>query len=71
MRLFPLKDAYKIISKQNKGLITLDEFIAFSEIARHEDHFYCILAKDELYLDAPNDPCPCGSGKKYKKCCGK
>ncbi|MBR2904596.1 MAG: SEC-C domain-containing protein, partial [Lentisphaeria bacterium] len=25
--------------------------------------------------DAPqigrNDPCPCGSGKKYKKCCGK
>ncbi|MEA4847920.1 MAG: SEC-C metal-binding domain-containing protein, partial [Clostridiaceae bacterium] len=17
-----------------------------------------------------NDPCPCGSGKKYKKCCG-
>jgi len=23
--------------------------------------------------DTPNrnDPCPCGSGKKYKKCCGK
>jgi len=23
--------------------------------------------------DAPerNSPCPCGSGKKYKKCCGK
>ncbi|QQY80055.1 SEC-C motif-containing protein [Keratinibaculum paraultunense] len=20
---------------------------------------------------SPNDPCPCGSGKKYKKCCGK
>lgn len=19
----------------------------------------------------PNDPCPCGSGRKYKKCCGK
>ncbi|MDR1905879.1 MAG: SEC-C domain-containing protein, partial [Clostridiales bacterium] len=19
----------------------------------------------------PNDPCPCGSGKKYKYCCGK
>ena len=18
----------------------------------------------------PNDPCPCGSGKKYKQCCG-
>lgn len=54
-QLLPLKDAYKIISKQNKGLITLDEFIAFSEIARHEDHFYYILAKDELYLDAPKE----------------
>ncbi|MDP4857336.1 MAG: SEC-C metal-binding domain-containing protein, partial [Desulfobacterales bacterium] len=19
----------------------------------------------------PNDKCPCGNGKKYKKCCGK
>ena len=19
----------------------------------------------------PNDPCPCGSGKKFKKCCGR
>ncbi len=41
--------------------------------------------RDELYKEAkkrgtvrnegakiyPNDPCPCGSGKKYKKCCGK
>ena len=24
--------------------------------------------KIKLY---PNDPCPCGSGKKYKKCCGR
>ncbi|MDN5322542.1 MAG: hypothetical protein PWQ67_996 [Clostridia bacterium] len=23
------------------------------------------------YLIDRNDPCPCGSGKKYKKCCGK
>ena len=29
----------------------------------------------QIKLDTPkvgrNDPCPCGSGKKYKKCCGK
>ena len=25
-------------------------------------------AKPKIY---PNDPCPCGSGKKYKKCCGR
>ena len=23
---------------------------------------------DKIY---PNDPCPCGSGKKYKNCCGR
>ena len=27
-----------------------------------------IVKGDKIY---PNDPCPCGSGKKYKKCCGK
>ena len=25
-------------------------------------------AADKVY---PNDPCPCGSGKKYKQCCGR
>ena len=27
-----------------------------------------IIKETKVY---PNDPCPCGSGKKYKKCCGK
>ena len=27
-----------------------------------------IIKEDKVY---PNDPCPCGSGKKYKKCCGR
>ena len=26
-----------------------------------------IVKETKIY---PNDPCPCGSGKKYKKCCG-
>ena len=25
----------------------------------------------QLKKPAPNDPCPCGAGKKYKKCCGR
>ena len=28
----------------------------------------CGIKEAKVY---PNDPCPCGSGKKYKKCCGK
>ncbi len=27
------------------------------------------IIKDKKIM--PNDPCPCGSGKKYKQCCGK
>ncbi|MGL5260731.1 MAG: SEC-C metal-binding domain-containing protein [Lachnospiraceae bacterium] len=27
-----------------------------------------IVKEEKVY---PNDPCTCGSGKKYKKCCGK
>lgn len=27
-----------------------------------------VVKPEKVY---PNDPCPCGSGKKYKQCCGK
>ncbi|MEW8182720.1 MAG: SEC-C metal-binding domain-containing protein [Candidatus Thiodiazotropha endolucinida] len=27
------------------------------------------MKKREQPLVGRNDPCPCGSGKKYKKCC--
>lgn len=27
-----------------------------------------IVKEKKIY---PNKPCPCGSGKKYKKCCGR
>lgn len=37
-----------------------DEFTAPKQIP--------IVKEKKIY---PNDPCPCGSGKKYKKCCGK
>lgn len=29
------------------------------------------VAELEVAKARPNDPCPCGSGKKYKKCCGR
>lgn len=54
-QVLPLSDAYKIIDSHNSGMITFDEFISFSEIARHEQHYYYILAKDELFLDAPEE----------------
>jgi preprotein translocase subunit SecA len=29
-----------------------------------------VVVKSTAKKAGPNDPCPCGSGKKYKKCCG-
>lgn len=38
------------------------------ELYREQKSSTTIVKPDKIY---PNDPCPCGSGKKYKKCCGK
>lgn len=39
-----------------------------SRFIREEQHWYYI---DGVHLQAGrNDPCPCGSGRKFKKCCG-
>lgn len=29
------------------------------------------IQADKAKQTGRNDPCPCGSGKKFKKCCGK
>ena len=52
----------------------LEDINALADIANQEaveempsEHSEAILAKKPKR----NDPCPCGSGKKYKNCCGK
>ena len=43
-----------------------------SELAQEEKkHLLPLPSDDENKKIGRNDPCPCGSGKKYKKCCGK
>jgi len=65
-----------------KPLEEVDTFLAneFMKIAngkhptvRAIDNFYIIL-KQRMVVSSKvgrNSPCPCGSGKKYKMCCGK
>lgn len=38
------------------------------ELYREQKSSATVVKGDRVY---PNDPCPCGSGRKYKKCCGK
>ena len=54
------------------------ELAALAERARRPQQTFAnspeASAPQPVVRDAPkigrNDPCPCGSGKKYKKCCG-
>jgi uncharacterized protein YecA (UPF0149 family) len=39
-------------------------------MSRGEDTPAPKTVKHEGDKTGRNDPCPCGSGKKYKKCCG-
>lgn len=38
------------------------------ELYKEQKSSTTIVKEQKIY---PNDPCPCGSGKKYKKCCGR
>ncbi len=38
------------------------------ELYKEQKSSTTIVKDKKVY---PNDPCPCGSGKKYKKCCGR
>lgn len=38
------------------------------ELYKEQKSSTTIVKEDRVY---PNDPCPCGSGRKFKKCCGK
>ncbi len=45
-----------------------DEILAKAKAEREKDpDKYKLTSSDQ---PGRNDPCPCGSGKKYKKCCG-
>ena len=47
--IIPLWKAYEIISAQCRHPVSKEEFLSFSEIARHECEEYCLLGADELY----------------------
>jgi uncharacterized protein YecA (UPF0149 family) len=44
--------------------VTFGVLRMISEVGEHSSH------ADGKFKVGRNDPCPCGSGKKYKRCCG-
>ena len=49
--IIPLHKAKEIVFSLSPKLITEEEFLAFTEIARHECEGYYILSGDALYSD--------------------
>ncbi len=72
---FDKERLYKnMVAAEADWLYNLEEWDAiFDEAARkalykEQRRSTTIVKAEKVY---PNDPCPCGSGKKYKKCCGR
>ncbi len=72
---FDLERLYKnMVAAEADWLYELEEWEAIFDadkrkaLYKEQKSSTTIVKGDKVY---PNDPCPCGSGKKYKKCCGK
>jgi preprotein translocase subunit SecA len=63
-----------MVAAQAEWLYELEEWDAIfdkdkqKELYKEQKSSTTVVKEAKVY---PNDPCPCGSGKKYKKCCGK
>ena len=56
--------------------VSLEQKVEREEVAKvtgtnKDDSMQNAPQKREEKKVYPNDPCPCGSGKKYKQCCGR
>lgn len=63
-----------MVAAKADWLYELEEWNAILDEDRRKDLYKEQKSSTTIVKDAkvyPNDPCPCGSGKKYKKCCGR
>jgi preprotein translocase subunit SecA len=60
----------ELLSVKKENLIIQRTQVAQPVSASHGEDTVRKPKKRETYKVGRNDPCPCGSGKKYKKCCG-
>ncbi len=63
-----------MVAAKADWLYELEEWNAILDEDRRKELYKEQKSSTTIVKDAkvyPNDPCPCGSGKKYKKCCGR
>ena len=59
-----------ILHIKKENIVVKREQVAKPTMASHGDDGVRRPKKREVAKVGRNEPCPCGSGKKYKKCCG-
>lgn len=69
--LFRTKFGVQIVNMQDESIIETDLARAAESFHPSEEEEDEIKKPQRHEKTGRNDPCPCGSGKKYKQCCGK
>ena len=75
MRLFATEAGFKKLDAMNEDDLVTQQQLIEPAVRRLFQHFLKQRkqALEPVTRETPkvgrNDPCPCGSGKKYKKCC--
>ena len=70
----PEKLYYNMVEAKANWLFELPQWDSILTPEKRKELYKAQKASGTVRKDKkifPNDPCPCGSGKKYKKCCGK
>ncbi len=66
----PAKTMEKGVSAMSRGEATSPQQKLASEQRQNKDMVHEKVKDAAGHKVGRNDPCPCGSGKKFKKCCG-
>lgn len=69
--MFRTKFGVQIVNMQDETVIETDLARAAEEFHPSEEVEEAIRQPERHDKIGRNDPCPCGSGKKYKNCCGR
>lgn len=73
IELDPEKLYYNMVEAKADWLYELSQWDSILTEEKRKELYKKQKASGTVHNEAkvyPNDPCPCGSGKKYKKCCG-
>jgi preprotein translocase subunit SecA len=69
--IFRTKFGVQIVNMQDENIIETDLAKAAEQFNPSEEEEEAIMQQPQRHEKiGRNDPCPCGSGKKYKHCCG-